>query len=103
LDLRNNPGGLVDEAAAVADEFLSQGVIFTTRHRERVVDEVKAGRGGALRRGPLVVLVNEYSASAELVAGALQDHKRGTVVGAKTFGKGSVQTLIDLPARRVSG
>lgn len=100
LDLRNNPGGLVDEAAAVADEFLSQGVIFTTRHRERVVDEVKAGRGGALRRGPLVVLVNEYSASAaELVAGALQDHKRGTVVGAKTFGKGSVQTLIDLPGQ----
>jgi carboxyl-terminal processing protease len=100
LDLRNNPGGLVDEATAIADEFLVHGVIFTTRHRERVVDEVKAGPGGVLRRGPLVVLVNEYSASAaELVAGALQDNRRGTVVGAKTFGKGSVQTLIDLPGR----
>jgi carboxyl-terminal processing protease len=100
LDLRNNPGGLVDEAAAVADEFLVGGVIYTTRHRQKVVDEARAGSGGALRRGPLVVLVNEYSASAaELVAGALQDHRRGTVVGAKTFGKGSVQTLIDLPGR----
>jgi len=100
LDLRNNPGGLVDEATAVADEFLAGGVIYTTRHRDRVVDEARAGRGGVLRRGPLVVLVNEYSASAaELVAGALQDHRRGTVVGAKTFGKGSVQTLIDLPGQ----
>jgi len=98
LDLRNNPGGLVDEAAAVADEFLTSGVIYTTRHRETVVDEVRANRGGALKRGPLVVLVNEYSASAsELVAGALQDHARGTLVGARTFGKGSVQTLLDLP------
>lgn len=100
LDLRNNPGGLVDEAASVADEFLIGGVIYTTRHRDKVIDEAKAGRGGVLRRGPLVVLVNEYSASAaELVAGALQDQRRGTVVGAKTFGKGSVQTLIDLPGR----
>lgn len=100
LDLRNNPGGLVDEASAVADEFLTSGTIYTTRHREKVVDEVRATRGGALRRGPLVVLVNEYSASAaELVAGALQDHARGTVVGARTFGKGSVQTLLDLPGR----
>ena len=100
LDLRNNPGGLVDEAAAVADEFLSGGVIYTTRHRGRVVDEAKAALGGVLRRGPLVILVNEYSASAaELVAGALQDQKRGSVVGAKTFGKGSVQTLLDLPGQ----
>ncbi|MFO0564824.1 MAG: S41 family peptidase [Polyangiaceae bacterium] len=100
LDLRNNPGGLVDEAAAVADEFLVGGVIYSTRHRERVVDEVRAGKGGVFRRGPLVVLVNEYSASAaELVAGSLQDQKRGTVVGAKTFGKGSVQTLLDLPGQ----
>jgi carboxyl-terminal processing protease len=98
LDLRNNPGGLVDEAAAVADEFLSGGVIYTTRHRGKVVDAVRATPGGVLRRGPLVVLVNEYSASAaELVAGALQDQGRGSVVGAKTFGKGSVQTLLDLP------
>jgi carboxyl-terminal processing protease len=100
LDLRNNPGGLVNEASAVADEFLSSGVIFTTRHREKIIDEIRAGGGGVLRRGPLVVLVNEYSASAaELVAGALQDHHRGTVIGAQTFGKGSVQTIIDLPNR----
>ena len=100
LDLRNNPGGLVDEAAAVADEFLTSGAIYSARHREQVVDEVRANRGGALKRGPLVVLVNEYSASAaELVAGALQDHARGTLVGARTFGKGSVQTLLDLPGR----
>jgi carboxyl-terminal processing protease len=100
LDLRNNPGGLVNEASAVADEFLSGGVIFTTRHRDKIVDEVRAQAGGSLRRGPLVVLVNEYSASAaELVSGALQDHRRATVVGAQTFGKGSVQTIIDLPDR----
>jgi carboxyl-terminal processing protease len=100
LDLRNNPGGLVDEASAVADEFLSGGVIYTTRHRNKIVDEVRAGNGGVLRRGPMVVLVNEYSASAaELVSGALQDQNRATVVGAKTFGKGSVQTLLDLPGQ----
>lgn len=98
LDLRNNPGGLVNEASAVVDEFIASGVIYTTRHRERIVDEVHASRYGALQRGPVVVLVNEYSASAaELVAGALQDHHRAVVVGARTFGKGSVQTIIDLP------
>ncbi len=98
LDLRNNPGGLVAEASAVADEMLDTGVVFTTRHREKVVDEVRATRGGGLVRGPLVVLVNEYSASAaELVAGALQDNRRGTLVGTRTFGKGSVQSIVDLP------
>jgi carboxyl-terminal processing protease len=98
LDLRNNPGGLVDEASAVADELLPGGVIYTTRHRGETVDEVRAGPGGVLSREPLVVLVNEYSASAaELLAGALQDDKRATVVGAPTFGKGSVQSIIDLP------
>lgn len=98
LDLRNNPGGLVDECSAVADEFLTSGVIYSTRHREKVVDEIRAKPGGALKNGPLVVLVNEYSASAaELVAGALQDQKRGKVVGAPTFGKGSVQSIVDLP------
>jgi len=98
LDMRNNPGGLVNEATAVADEFLSSGVIFTTRRRGQIVDDLRADGSGALRRGPVVVLVNEYSASAaELVAGALQDNKRATVVGAPTFGKGSVQTIVDLP------
>jgi carboxyl-terminal processing protease len=98
LDLRNNPGGLVNEASAVADEFLGGGVIYTTRHRGKIVDEVKARQGGALSQGPIVVLVNEYSASAaELLAGALQDNHRASIVGAPTFGKGSVQTIIDLP------
>ncbi len=100
VDLRNNPGGLVDESSAVADECMSGGVIYTTRHRGKIVDEVRAGHGGVLRRGPMVVLVNEYSASAaELVAGALQDSHRATIVGSKTFGKGSVQTLLDLPGQ----
>lgn len=98
LDMRNNPGGLVDEAADIADEFLGAGAIYSTRHRGQVVDEVRARAGGALTEPPMVVLVNEYSASAaELVAGALQDNKRASVVGAPTFGKGSVQTILDLP------
>lgn len=98
LDMRNNPGGLVDEAEAVADEFLSSGSIYSTRHRGRIIDEVRAQAGGAFASMPIVVLVNEYSASAaELVAGALQDNRRATVVGATTFGKGSVQTIFDLP------
>jgi len=98
LDLRSNPGGLVDESSEVADEFLDTGTIYTTRHRGQTVDEVTAKSGGAFSRVPLVVLVNEYSASAaELLAGALQDQKRALVVGANTFGKGSVQTILDLP------
>jgi carboxyl-terminal processing protease len=98
LDLRADPGGLVDQAADVADEFLDEGVIYTARHRERIVDEVKARAGGAFVREPCVVLVNQWTASAsELVAGALQDHKRGTVVGERTFGKGSVQAILSLP------
>ncbi len=98
LDLRNNPGGLVAAASAVADEFLSGGTLYSTRHRGQVVDEVQAGSSGALQEEPMVVLVNEFSASAsELLAGALQDHQRATIVGARTFGKGSVQSIIDLP------
>jgi carboxyl-terminal processing protease len=98
LDMRNNPGGLIDEAEAVADEFLAEGVIYTTRHRGSVLDEVRARRGGALTALPVVLLVNEYSASsAELVAGALQDNRRATIVGQRTFGKGSVQTIFELP------
>jgi carboxyl-terminal processing protease len=98
LDLRSNPGGLVDQAAEVADELLNHGTIYTIRHRGEVIDEVKAHPGGALSTLPAVVLVNEWSASAsELVAGALQDQKRAVIVGARTFGKGSVQTIIPLP------
>jgi len=98
LDMRSNPGGLVDEAAEVADEFLSQGTIYTARHRGQIIDEVKAHGGGAFATAKTVILVNGYTASAaELVTGALQDAKRATVVGAQTFGKGSVQTIFELP------
>jgi carboxyl-terminal processing protease len=98
LDMRFNPGGLVDQAELVADELLSSGVIYSTRHRGKVLDMVQATPGGALSSAKVVVLVNEYSASAaELVAGALQDHKRATIVGTLTFGKGSVQTIFELP------
>jgi carboxyl-terminal processing protease len=98
LDLRNNPGGLVDEAEGVADEFLTEGVIYTTRHRGQVLDAPRAHDGGAFAAVPVVALVNEYSASsAELLAGALQDSGRAEIVGAPTFGKGSVQTIFELP------
>jgi carboxyl-terminal processing protease len=97
LDLRNNPGGLVREATAVADEFLSSGTIYSTRHREKILKVEKARRGGAWVKGAVVVLINEFSASAaELVAGALKDSGRAHLVGARTFGKGSVQTLLNL-------
>jgi carboxyl-terminal processing protease len=97
LDLRNNPGGLVREATAVADEFLSGGTIYSTRHRGKILKVEEAHRGGAFTTGPLVVLINEYSASAaELVAGALRDGRRAQLVGARSFGKGSVQTILNL-------
>jgi carboxyl-terminal processing protease len=99
LDLRNNPGGLVDEAEGVADEFMGAGVIYTTRHRGRVIDEARATVGGSFADVPIVALVNGYSASSsELLAGALQDNGRAKVVGVQTFGKGSVQTIFDLPS-----
>jgi carboxyl-terminal processing protease len=98
LDLRSDPGGLVDQAAAVADEFLDGGIIYTTRHRGQVVDAVEATPGGAFVSAPCVILVDQYTASAsELVAGALQDQRRATVVGEPTFGKGSVQAIVALP------
>ena len=98
LDMRTNPGGLVDEASEIADEFLQRGTIYSTRHRGAVVDEVSARSGGALVDGRMVVLVNQYSASAaELVAGCLQDNARATVIGNATFGKGSVQSIVELP------
>jgi carboxyl-terminal processing protease len=99
LDVRSNPGGLVDEATEIADEFLSQGGIYSMRHRGEVIEDLKARAGGAFAALPVVVLVNEWSASAsELLVGALQDNKRATVVGANTFGKGSVQSILPLPS-----
>ncbi len=98
LDVRSNPGGLVDEATEIADEFLSDGGIYSMRHRGRVVEDLKAKPGGSLVDLPVVALVNEWSASAsELLVGALQDNRRATVVGANTFGKGSVQSVLSLP------
>jgi carboxyl-terminal processing protease len=98
LDLRSNPGGLVDEATEIADEFLTTGGIYSMRHRGQVIEDLKARPGGAFVDLPVVVLVNEWSASAsELLVGALQDNKRATVVGANTFGKGSVQSILPLP------
>lgn len=99
LDVRSNPGGLVDEATEIADEFLSAGGIYSMRHRGQVIEDLKARPGGAFADVPVVVLVNEWSASAsELLVGALQDNKRATVVGANTFGKGSVQSILPLPS-----
>ncbi len=99
LDLRDNPGGLLDQAVSVADIFLDGGLVVSTRGR---VVEQNMGFQAHSNEGknlfPLVVLVNEGSASAaEIVTGAIQDHKRGLVVGTKTFGKGSVQTILPLP------
>jgi carboxyl-terminal processing protease len=98
LDVRSNPGGLVDEATEIADEFLASGGIYSMRHRGQVIEDLKASSGGAFVDLPVVVLVNEWSASAsELLVGALQDNKRATVIGANTFGKGSVQSILPLP------
>jgi carboxyl-terminal processing protease len=99
LDVRSNPGGLVDEATEIADEFLSTGGIYSMRHRGAIIEDLKARSGGAFADVPVVALVNEWSASAsELLVGALQDNKRATVVGASTFGKGSVQSILPLPS-----
>ncbi len=98
LDLRNNPGGLLDQAVKVADIFLDQGLIVYTdgRIKEQVM-KFEAHPGPDPNDWPMVVLVNEGSASAsEIVAGALQDHKRAVIMGVPTFGKGSVQTIIPI-------
>ena len=99
LDLRLNPGGLLDQAVSVSDAFLARGEIVSTRGRDPEKTERYDSRPGDLIDGkPLVVLVNGGSASAsEIVAGALQDHRRATVVGTQSFGKGSVQSVIPLP------
>jgi carboxyl-terminal processing protease len=98
LDLRNNPGGLLDQAVAVSDEFLDKGEIVSTRgRRSDEAQRFNAKTGDILGNLPMVVVVNGGSASAsEIVAGALQDHRRAIVLGTKTFGKGSVQTIIPL-------
>jgi carboxyl-terminal processing protease len=99
LDLRNNPGGLLDQAVAVGDAFLDQGEIVSTRGRRGDSAQRYNAQAGDLISGmPLVVLINGGSASAsEIVAGALQDHRRAIVLGTRSFGKGSVQTIIPLP------
>jgi carboxyl-terminal processing protease len=99
LDLRDNPGGLLSAAVAIADEFLSDGVIVSTRGRNgKLLRENRASASGTRPDWPMVVLVNGYSASAsEIVAGALHDQHRAVLVGTRTFGKGSVQNVIELP------
>ena len=99
LDIRNNPGGLLDAAVAVSDAFLDRGLIVSARGRAPDADIQRSATPGDLLDGaPLVVLVNEGTASAaEIVAGALQDNHRALIMGNQTFGKGSVQTVIPLP------
>ena len=97
--MRDNPGGLLDQAVRVCDLFIDSGVIVSTVGRDRSrVEREFASKRGAFIGFPLVVLVNGGSASAsEIVAGALQDHERAVIMGTTTFGKGSVQTLVSLP------
>jgi carboxyl-terminal processing protease len=99
LDLRNNPGGLLDQAVAVSSDFVDHGEIVSTRARHPEDSQRWNAKGDDLIPGvPLVVLINGGSASAsEIVSGALQDHHRAVLVGTRTFGKGSVQTVIPLP------
>ena len=98
VDLRNNPGGLLDQAVSVSSTFMNRGEVVSTRGRLPEETQRFTARGGDLTKGkPLVVLINGGSASAsEIVAGALHDHKRATLIGTRSFGKGSVQTIIPL-------
>jgi carboxyl-terminal processing protease len=98
IDLRNNPGGLLDQAISVSDAFLEKGEIVSTRGRNAEETQRFNARAGDLTKSkPVIVLINGGSASAsEIVAGALQDHRRATVIGTRSFGKGSVQTIIPL-------
>ena len=101
LDLRNNPGGLLDQAVSVSDAFLDRGEIVSTRGRDNKGEQrYNASKGDITNGLPIVILINGGSASAsEIVAGALQDHKRGILMGTKTFGKGSVQTIIPVTSK----
>jgi carboxyl-terminal processing protease len=100
IDLRNNPGGLLDQAVSVTSTLMPRGEVVSTRGRTPEETQRFTARGGDLTKGkPLVVLINGGSASAsEIVAGALHDHKRATLIGTRSFGKGSVQTIIPLGA-----
>ncbi len=102
LDLRDNPGGVLEAAVAVADDFIASGVIVTAKGRTPDANfEMDATHGDDLDGAPIVVLVNGGSASAaEIVAGALKDHRRATLMGERTFGKGSVQSVMSLPGGR---
>jgi len=97
-DLRGNPGGLLETAAAVMDRFIERGVLVSTKGRSPEQNQVFQAHGNNVRRYPLALIVDENSASAsEIVAGAIKDHHRGTIVGRKTYGKWSVQSIIHLP------
>jgi len=98
LDLRNNPGGLLDQAVGLVDLFVDEGVIVSQKGRDESENKVySATRSGTYKDVPIVVLVNEGSASAsEIVSGALQDHKRAVIIGENTFGKGSVQVILPI-------
>src|SRR6187200_3204326 len=98
LDMRNNPGGLLDQAISVSDAFLQKGEVVSTRGRNaEETQRFNARAGDLIKNKPVIVLINGGSASAsEIVAGALQDHRRATVIGTRSFGKGSVQTIIPL-------
>lgn len=96
IDLRNNPGGLLQQAIEVSDLFLNDGVIVSTMGRDEKNKEVRYARAdGTFNSFPIIILINEYSASAsEILAGALQDNKRALIMGSRSFGKGSVQSVI---------
>ncbi len=98
LDLRRNPGGLLDQAVQISDLFLEQGTIVSTMGRNQKEKEiVYAKKAGTLKLFPIIVLIDQYSASAsEILAGALQDNKRAIIMGARSFGKGSVQSVVKL-------
>lgn len=98
LDLRNNPGGFLDGAVSIGSEFIDSGNIVLQENAEGKKVEYKVNRSGRILKLPLVVLINKGSASAsEIVAGAIQDHKRGKLIGEKSFGKGTIQEAEDLP------